>query len=94
MSVFQRNKDVVSRTIAGEFFLVPVAGNLADMERLFVLSAVGEFIWDRVDGKRSLDDICDEVVAKFDVAKDRADPDIREFVAELVSAGLIQEAAN
>ena len=90
--MFQRNKDVVSRKIAGELFLVPVAGNLADMERMFALTTVGEFIWERIDGKRSLSEIRDEVVAQFDVEEEQADSDIQEFVAELISAGLVQEA--
>ena len=94
MKVFQRNKDVVSRKIAGELFLVPVAGNLADMERMFALTTVAQFIWEKIDGKRSLSDIRDELLAEFDVEKDQADSDIREFVAELMSAGLVQAAAT
>ena len=93
MKVFQRNKNVVSRKIAGELFLVPVAGNLADMERMFALTTVGEFIWDRMDGKKSLSQIRDEMLAAFDVEKEQADSDIQEFVAELISAGLVQEVS-
>jgi hypothetical protein len=94
MSVLQRNKDVVSRKIAGELFLVPISGNLADMEHIFTLTTVGEFIWDRMDGKKSINDICDEIMTEFDVERNRADSDIREFVAVLISAGLIQETTS
>jgi len=87
--IFIRNQDIVSRKIAGELFLVPVKGKLADMEKIFTLTAVAEFIWDRLDGQRSLDDIRNDVVARFDVKEEQADSDIREFIAELVEAGLI-----
>jgi len=93
MKVFQRKKDIVSRRVAGELFLVPIAGNLADMQRIFTLTKVAEFIWDRLDGQRSLSDIRDELLSEFDVEKDQADSDIFAFVSELMSAGLVQEVA-
>jgi hypothetical protein len=89
-NIFIRNQDIVSRRIAGELFLVPVKGKLADMERIFTLTTVAEYIWDRLDGQRSLDDIRNDVVARFDVKEEQADSDIREFIAELVEAGLIR----
>jgi hypothetical protein len=88
--IFIRNEDIVSRRIAGELFLVPVKGKLADMEQIFTLTTVAEYIWDRIDGQRSLDDIQNDVVAQFDVGQEQAESDIREFIAELVGAGLIR----
>jgi hypothetical protein len=61
------------------------------MERMFALTSVGEFISERLDGRRSLNDIRDEVVAAFNVEEDQADSDIQEFLAELISAELVQE---
>jgi len=91
MKVLQRNKDVVARKIAGELFLIPVAGNLADMERMFALTTVAEFIWERIDGKRNLSDIHREVLSEFDVDSEQADSDILDFVKELMLAGLVRE---
>ena len=87
--VFIRNQDIVSRRIAGELFLVPVKGKLADMERIFTLTTVAEYIWDRLDGQKSLYDIRNDVMARFDVGQEQTDADIREFIAELMAAGLI-----
>jgi hypothetical protein len=88
--VFIRNQDIVSRRIAGEMLLVPVKGKLADMEKIFTLTSVAEYIWDRLDGRRSVDDIRKDVVAQFDVGQEQADADIQEFLAELIEAGLIR----
>ncbi len=93
MKVFLQNKNVVSRKIAGELFLVPISGNLADMEKMFALTSVGEFIWERMDGRKSLEKIRDEILSEFNVERERADSDIEEFVGELVSAGLVEEVA-
>ena len=90
-TIFTRNQDVVSRKVTGELFLVPVKGKLADMEKIFALTAVAEYIWDRLDGKRNLIDIRDEVVSHFEVSDEQADADIYGFIQELLEAGLIHK---
>ena len=89
--VFMRNQDVVSRKIAGELFLVPVRGKIADMENIFTLTAVAEYIWERLDGQRTLNEILSDVMARFDVGQEQADTDLQEFIMELSGAGLISE---
>jgi hypothetical protein len=92
--IFERPKNIVSRSIAGELFLVPVAGKLADMQRMFALTAVAEFIWERLDGRRSLSDIRNDVLACFDSDKEQVDADIRAFVTELIREGLLKEVVD
>ena len=94
MKVFERNKDVVSRRIAGELFLVPVSGELANMQSMFTLTSVAEFIWEELDGQRNLRAISDDVAARFEVERAQAESDVRAFVAELTAAGLVREAVN
>jgi hypothetical protein len=94
MKVFQRTRNIVSRRVAGELFLVPVAGNLADMQRIFALTKVAEFIWERLDGQKSLSDILNDVVEGFDVDEKQADSDIQALVTELLTEGLVQEVVN
>ena len=89
--VFMRNSDVISRQIAGELFLVPVKGKIADMENIFALTAVAEYIWERLDGRKSLNEILNDVVERFDVEREQAESDIWEFITELMGSGLITE---
>jgi len=94
IKVFERPKNVVSRKIAGELFLVPVAGKLADMQRMFALTAVAQFIWERLDGQRSMGDIREDVLTRFEAEKEQVDADIEAFVTELITEGLLGEAAK
>ena len=87
--VFQQNDKIVSREIAGELFLVPVSGNLANMQRMFSLTSVAAYIWQQMDGKHSLREIRDALIEQYDIDKNRADEDILEFAAGLLDAGLI-----
>lgn len=89
---FRRNGTIVERRIAGEFFLVPVRGRLADMQAIFALNRVGEFIWQHLGEHKNIPDICCEVVAAFEVANEEAETDVREFIGDLLEAGLIEEA--
>ena len=45
---------VMMRNIADETILVPISGNLANMERIFTLNDVGACFWRLMDGKRSV----------------------------------------
>ena len=86
---FNRNSKIIAREIAGELFLVPVSGNLADMQRMFSLTSVASYIWQQMDGKHSLGEIRDALIEQYDIDKNRADEDILEFTAGLLDAGLI-----
>ncbi len=90
--VFRKREEIVSRKIAGETILVPVTGRLADMKRIFSLNPVADFIWDRIDGARSVSDIVVEVVSAFDTEPGKAGADVLEFVSELEREGVVEEA--
>jgi hypothetical protein len=87
--VFVKNEDVVSRKIAGETLLVPVRGNLADMQMIFALNPVGELIWNEL-GRKNLSSICSDIIRDFEVEREQAETDVREFVQELADADLIR----
>lgn len=89
--VFQKNEDIVSREIVGETMLIPIRGNLADMQRVFSLEDVSEYIWQQLNGERKLGIIRDAVLENFEVEKIAAETDIPEFINELVKADLIVE---
>ncbi len=89
--VFKKKEEIVSREIAGETILVPISGKLADMQKIFAVDAVAEYIWQHLDGKNDLSAISDRVVKSFDVDKKQADEDILEFVDQLINAQLIEE---
>jgi len=88
---FKKAGEIASRSIAGETLLVPIRGRLADMQRIFALNSVAEYIWKRLDGEKLLGEIRDEIIAHFEVDRDQADSDIQEFISELIRENLILE---
>ncbi len=89
--VFKKKEDFISRTIAGDMILVPLRGTLTDMQKIFSLNPVAEFIWGKLDGQMSLADLREELLATFDVQEADAVSDIREFITQLLKEGLIEE---
>ena len=89
--VYCPSGEVVFRTIADETILVPISGNLANMERIFTLNEVGASIWRLMDGKRSVEEILRELILEFDVAEDQLAGDLAEFVEQLKRSDLIVE---
>ena len=88
--VFKKNEQVVSREIAGERLLVPIRGKLADMQSIFVLNPIAEYIWQHLDGGHTLEEICDGILSRFKVGKEEAESDLMEFIDRLREAKLIQ----
>jgi methyltransferase-like protein len=92
-SIYRKKEDIVTRQIADETLLVPIRSNLADMQRIFALNTVAEYIWQQLDGKRNLKEIHDGILTHFKVEKEQAGSDILAFISELREAGIIEEVA-
>jgi hypothetical protein len=82
--------DVVRREVAGEVFLVPIRGSLADLEEMFILNEVGAWLWDRLDGIRTFEALVADVTQEFDTSFDEVRDDLQEFIDELLRAGLAE----
>jgi len=90
-SVYMRGKDIISRDIAGETILVPIRGNLADMQYIFTLNPVGLFIWEQLEGKKNLAAILESLLEHFEASREQATTDMLEFIDKVVETGLVTE---
>ena len=82
-SVLSRSPSVVTRKTGNEYILVPVANNIADMNSVYTLNETGAFIWEQIDGKRTIEDIIELVTQEYDIDKDAASNDVLEFVRNM-----------
>ena len=89
--IYTRGKDIISRDIAGETILVPIRGNLADMQYIFTLNPVGVFIWEQLEGENTLTDILESLLEHFETSREQATDDILEFIGQVTEAGLAAE---
>ena len=80
---WQRDENFVYRKIESETILVPIRDNVGDMSCIYNLNKVGAFVWERLDGNRTLSEVIDLIIAEFDVTAQEVESDVHEFVGEL-----------
>jgi hypothetical protein len=84
------SEDVVAREIEGELVIVPLTSGIGDMEdELYTLNDSGKAIWDRLDGKRSLSNIVDELITEYDVDRNEIEEDVIGLVSELLKRKML-----
>ena len=86
---FARAPHVVSRRVAGECILVPLASRGADIDSIYDLNAIGAFIWEHLDGTRPGTEVVRLLTEAFEVEPARAAADYLAFVEQLTAIGVI-----
>jgi hypothetical protein len=79
-SVPSHSPSVVTRKTGNEYVLVPVTNNIADMDSVYTLNETGAFIWEHIDGKRTLLEIIDALTNEFEINKDDATKDVLSLI--------------
>lgn len=76
--------------VSGEHILVPLASRGADIDSIFNLNETGTFIWEKIDGRRTVAEIIALVASDFQVSKGQATKDCGEFFAQLLEARAVE----
>lgn len=82
--VQRRQDDIAVREVADGIVLLDLASST-----YFSMSAVGAFLWRRLQEPLTVDELVEATVQHFDVTVDQARPDILAFVTDLRQAGLV-----
>jgi hypothetical protein len=91
---YSRNEQFVSRQIADEFLLIPVAHQLNGKNWLFVLNEVGARIWELIDGGRSVQQIEELLLEEFDTTPEKLEEDLLRLLNQLQKLGAINAVAE
>ena len=79
----------MTRAIAGETLIIPIARATADLESIFTLNAVGSRIWELLECPVAPSQLVATIACEFDVSATDADRDVAEFLDSLRAVGLI-----
>ena len=84
-AVYAPSEDIVARSIEGELIIVPLVAGIGDLEdELYTLNETGKAVWDRLDGKKSLEEVLAELSAEFEAPAREIEKDLIGLVDELV----------
>ena len=82
-------KELIKREIAGDTILVPVGKTVYDSNGLFVLNELGAFIWELLPKMETEAEICEAILAEYDVSPEEAARDVKEFLSKLRALGIL-----
>ena len=97
LSALERLKQtdgVVLRTVAGEHMLVPTVTREVDLDSLFLLNATGVWIWEHLDGMRSVQELGEMVARHFSVVSSVSLSDVTDFLSSLLERNLVKRAGD
>jgi|SRR5271157_6184212 len=86
---YQRNQDLVSRSVAGETLIVPVRGGVGDLNSIYTLHNVSQMIWQMVGEGKSFGNMVDDITREYDVQSEKAEQDLERFLHEMLEEKLI-----
>ncbi|MCI5113597.1 MAG: PqqD family protein [Candidatus Electrothrix sp. AW2] len=88
-SVYKKADNIVTRKVMDEILLVPISGDLASMDELYTLNDTGAFIWQALDGTRTLAEIGRQLEQEYDAPEEVIRADLREIMDGLIDVGLV-----
>lgn len=81
--ILRKNPDVVTRQIEDETILVPIFKSSVDMNCIYTFNKVASYVWSLIDGKRTLKDIKENILKKFDTTSKEADKEMSKLLKDL-----------
>jgi len=84
-TLYRLKTKFVAREVGAEMILVPLTGNVAQMNELFTLNETARFIWQNTGENTTLADIESLMTTEFDIDAETAKEDIGKFMALLES---------
>ena len=92
VEMYRKKGEYVARVIAGETIVVPIRGQVGDLESIYNLNEVGSLVWELMDGETPVRGMIEAVCREFDVTPEQAEKDTLDFLKGLEAAGIVEAA--
>lgn len=84
------SEEVVARVIEGEMIIVPLTAGIGDMEdELFSLNETGRAVWDRLNGRDSLQTIIADLDREYEAQPNQIEQDVLGLMGELARRKMV-----
>jgi hypothetical protein len=90
-SIPSHSPSIVTRKTGNEYVLVPIANNIADMNSVYTLNDTGAFIWELIDGEKSVEELINAVTEEYEIDRKTATGDVFSFIEKMSSYLIINE---
>ena len=83
--------EYVLREIAGEYILIPIGKTALEMNGMITMDEVGVTIWRGLEEAKNEEEILQIILEAYEVEKEVALADMKEFMKKLLDAGLVEK---
>ena len=83
------NGTYVLRKVAGDNIIIPVGETALKYNGMLTVTETGADIWEAMVKESSIEEITQMILEKYEVEKETAEKDVREFLEGLEKAGFI-----
>jgi hypothetical protein len=93
--IYVPSEEVVIREIEGELIIVPLTSGIGNLEEeLFTLNETGKAILTKLDGKKSLKNVIEELTADFEAQSSEIEEDVIGLIKELLKRKILVETSQ
>jgi len=83
--VLKKSSNIVSREIEGKVIFLPLSRSSKDISCIYTLNETAAAAWNIINGKISLGEIKDKLIAKFNVTEKTLEKELEQFAKDLKS---------
>ncbi|MFH1380825.1 MAG: PqqD family protein [Candidatus Omnitrophota bacterium] len=69
----------------GAVILLPLYKTSKEFSYIYTFNKTSSAAWDLIDGKRTLGDVKEELLDKFEVSEEKLEKELDEFIKDLLS---------
>ena len=94
-TVYIPSEKVVPRKIRDKRIIVPIEDGVADFsDAMFSLNSTGDRIWECIEEKKSVDEICSTLIREYDAPAEQIEQGVRSLLTTLIEKGIICPCGN
>lgn len=86
MKKYKRNIAIEAAAIGDELGMLNV-----NEGKYYVLDSIGKDIWDFLDKEKSIEEIVEDLIKKYDVTKEQCHSDIEELIKGMLNKTIVLE---
>lgn len=83
--------EFICRQIAGEHILIPIGQTALDIHGMITLTESSTLLWESLQNGCEEDDLVNILLAEYDVDRETALADVREFINKLDAIGILDK---
>lgn len=82
-------KQVVLRSVAGEYMLIPIGETVFEYNGIFMLTESGKILWENIEKGAEVEQLKEVLMAEYGIDSEVASADVDEFLEMLKAFGII-----